>query len=126
MQSQILYHVTPAKNLRSIKSKGLTPRTGARSLEAKEGGPPAIYCFRSLSDVEQAMMGWLGDAFDEETALALLEVDPGESQIHETGATYECILFDAIPADRLKILALDIDEELPSLLDEGMIHDRVR
>ena len=67
------YHVTPSKNVASIMKTGLEPRIGDRSkiLELKK----AIYLFGSITDVEDAVSGWLGDQFGKENKLSLLKID---------------------------------------------------
>ena len=67
----ILFHVTPAENLPSIEREGL------RSQANNESSRPAIYFFKNLDDMEQAALGWLGDAFEEDDALAVLEIETG-------------------------------------------------
>lgn len=64
-QFNTFYHVSPSTNTQSILSKGLIPMIGGRSeqLETEK----AIYMFRSIDDVDDAMMNWLGEEFEDES-----------------------------------------------------------
>ena len=69
------YHATPAANLSAILAEGLEPRIGARSRMIGEE-EPAIYLFDALPLLEDAIGGWLGDAYEEAgiPEVALLEI----------------------------------------------------
>lgn len=69
----ILFHVTKKRNLQKISRDGLIPSKGARSRKLSEPRP-AIYLLRSMADVEDAIMNWLGDEFDEDEELVALKV----------------------------------------------------
>lgn len=73
----MLYHVTPSHNLQSILEDGLTPLIGPRSMQLGEA-QARVYLFRSLDDVETALMNWMADAFDENEELVVIEIDPDE------------------------------------------------
>ena len=75
-----VYHVTTESAYLKIKSAGLIPKTGKRSKKAKES-EEAIYTFRTLIDAQDALANWLGDEFDEDTKLALLEIDVSHLRI---------------------------------------------
>lgn len=63
----MMYHVTPLKNLESIKKHGLLCKIGLRS--QKIGEPvSAIYLFPDLGYANDAIANWLGDEFDNERA----------------------------------------------------------
>lgn len=100
------FHVTPSVNLPSIRQSGLIPTIGANSRACSESSP-RVWAFSDPLAVEDALMGWLGEAFDTEP-LALLAfespeiVDPGP-------AGWEVGLRCAIPASAIEILAEDLD-----------------
>lgn len=105
----IIYHVTPTRNLRSIMSRGLTPQVGDRSSQIS-GEQSAIYCFPSKVAVEDAMMNWLGDEFDEGEQLALLAINTqGLEGSYTPNAEYEIAVTSVIPPSNIKILAKDLD-----------------
>jgi hypothetical protein len=102
----VLYHVTPARNLRAIQRDGLMPKRGARS--KKLGEPvPAIYLFPSLEAVEDALSGWLGGEFDEDARLALLAVTVPPGAETRTTADYERIVTAPIPPENIRVLSRD-------------------
>lgn len=68
------YHVTLDKNLSSIERNGIRPAIGERSFLAGES-VKSIYLFNSIHDCENALMNWLGDAFDENDDIVVLEVE---------------------------------------------------
>ena len=70
----LYYHVTKKNRLSSIRRWGLRPAIGRRSTAFGEENP-GIFLFDSTDAVEDALMGWLGEAYDEDDALVLLTVD---------------------------------------------------
>ena len=103
-----VYHVTPSENLDSIMSKGLLPQIGDRTRKIVDE-KPAIYCFSDKNAMEDAMMNWLGDEFDEDEALALLEIYTAglKGQVTE-GAEYEVAITSAIPPQNIRIISRDL------------------
>lgn len=98
------YHVTLAENLRSIMERGLTPTVGERSKQLGEGS--AVFLFPDIPHAEDAVSGWLGDQFEEEVELALIEVTlPDGVEVHQTdGIDWECWVKDVIPPQHLRIV----------------------
>jgi len=104
----VVYHVTPAENLNQIMSQGLIPQKGERSRKILDE-KPAIYCFPDKNSMEDAVMNWLGDEFDEDEALALLEIDTTGLKGHVTdGAEYEVAITSAIPVQNIRVLSKDL------------------
>ena len=68
------FHVTPSRNCRSIMEQGLIAQCGERSSACCEGSP-AVWLFPSVQEMENALMGWLGEEFEDEDALAILQID---------------------------------------------------
>lgn len=103
-----VYHVTPASNLDSIMQAGLRPQVGSRSSQIP-GEQSAIYCFPDKASLEDAMMNWLGDEFDEDEELALLEIDTtnltGE---YSPNAEFEIAITSLIPPNRIKVLSSNL------------------
>ena len=67
------YHVTKIDNLSSILEQGLILQIGERSKEIGET-IKRIYLFHSFDDMENALMNWLGECFDEEDELVILKI----------------------------------------------------
>ena len=66
------FHVTPTRNLKKILANGIEPRVGVRSRKLSEVA--CIHLFRSRDSMEDAVMGWLGEQFGENTPLTALEI----------------------------------------------------
>ncbi len=103
----ILYHVTETKNLENIKNQGLIAQIGQRSLKIKEY-KKAVYFFKDIEAVENALENWLGDQFDEDAELALLAVNiPNEIHIFD-GAAFEHYTIKDIEAKNIRVLSTNI------------------
>jgi len=102
------YHVTATKNLPNIQRSGLKPKIGQRSILLGES-ENLIYLFKSREDAEDAVMNWLGDEFEEDERLALLEVNVPDNKVAVTrGAEYEYTAKSAIPANLIKVITKDL------------------
>jgi len=105
-----VYHVTPTSNLDSIMKAGLRPQVGARSSKI-QGEQSAIYCFPDKASLEDAMMNWLGDEFDEDEELAIIEIDTRNLTGEYTpNAEFEIAITSLVPPNRIKVLST-IDED---------------
>ena len=106
---KVLYHVTPAKNLPGIMSKGLIPKVGSRSAQIynEQSG---IFCFPDKVSVEDALMNLLGDQFDENETLALLAIDStGLQGKYTPGAEYEVVITSPVPVSNISVATKDVD-----------------
>jgi len=57
-----------------------------------------VYLFKDRSGVEDALMNWLGDRFDEDESLALVFVDESYVKaVSSNAATYEVICLHDLP-----------------------------
>lgn len=91
-----LYHVTPSFNVDSIQKDGLQPRIGERSLSAGEK-TPAVFLFANKDDLEQALLNWLGEMFEDEE-LVILEIQlPLEYKQFLVKSEYEITCSVTIP-----------------------------
>lgn len=68
------FHVTPKSNLLAILKEGLIAQIGDRSQEAKEDAD-AVFLFPNKEDMDNALLNWLGEAFEEEDELIILQID---------------------------------------------------
>lgn len=94
--NNIAYHVTPTKNLDAILSEGLLPKIGERSQMLGEKDE-AIYLFPTKADVTNALLQWLGEMYDDDEELALLEIDTTHMHLTPSIADYELICLEPIP-----------------------------
>ena len=94
------FHVTTFEAYGSIREQGLLPRIGPRSTELGEENPQ-IYFFRSREDVEQGLMQWLGDEFNEDEVLLVLEVDLSAIDVVATEGQFELTVSQPIGPDRI-------------------------
>ncbi len=103
-----VYHVTPTNNLDSIMAAGLRPQVGDRSSKIP-GEKSAIFCFADKVSLEDAMMNWLGDEFEEDEELALLEIDTKNLEGEVTpNAEFEIAITSLIPPHRIKVLSKNL------------------
>lgn len=68
------YHVTPKRNIASILADGLIAQIGERSEEIGEQ-QEAIYLFPNVEEMNNALANWLGECFEEEEELIILQLD---------------------------------------------------
>lgn len=61
---QTLYHITPTKNLNSIKVVGLRPQLGPNATKLGES-KPGIWLFSTRQAAKDALGSWLGDQLDD-------------------------------------------------------------
>lgn len=104
----IAYHITEKRNLASIQEKGLVPSVGPRS---KDLGEPenVVYFFRSLEDVDNALLNWLGEwyeDYEDEIDLVILEVNLHGFEFTQEAFEYQ--VRETISPDRIQQI---IEEE---------------
>lgn len=92
-----VYHITPDKNLSSIKQQGLIPQLGPNASELGEKHP-AIWLFPTREDAVTAVETWLGDQFGEDTPASLLTLKVPDKMIKQSDVGYEVICCQNIPA----------------------------
>lgn len=104
-RNRTYYHVTLTENLPSIMEQGLHPTTGERS--KKLGEHACVFLFPTRDYAEDAVSGWLGEQFEDDQPLALLEVIvPPEIEVFQTeDLDWECFTKASIPASSLSILS---------------------
>lgn len=111
MTEYIMYHITKRVNLKDILRDGLIPQIGKRSLKINEK-VDTIYLFPSLVEVENALMNWLGEEFEEEEEIgesipiSLLKVKLTECvKLME----WEIVSYKIIEPSNIIVLADDIN-----------------
>ena len=66
------FHITRERDVAVILREGLRPRIGARAEQLRETA--GVFLFDSQASAEDAVANWLGDEFEEDEQLVLLEV----------------------------------------------------
>jgi hypothetical protein len=100
------YHVTPTKNVPSIMSEGLKPQQGSRSERMTDHG---IFLFKDMEDMEDALVNWLGDEFEEDESLTLLGVElPLDADIAPEAVGFEVNVLSPIPPQYIQIVSEDL------------------
>lgn len=98
------YHVTPADNLNSIMRVGLRPSIGNRATACGEDAPK-VYLFVHRKDVDNALMNWLGDEFDDDVALAVLQVEC--DSVVRGDVAYEYVCFETIAPECISLDSIE-------------------
>lgn len=94
------FHVTTRDALDEILESGLQPRIGPRSKLGSESAP-AIYLFASREDTENGLMNWLGECFDDDEELVVIEVDLVGVPQKRKSDHFEVIVTENIPSERI-------------------------
>lgn len=97
-----LYHVSLESNFESIMENGLIPQIGERCEEI--GDESAVYLFPNESDMNNALLNWLGewyiDNYGEEIGLVALKVSlPDNFPIYEGEVGFEVLSHHVIPPE---------------------------
>ena len=105
------YHITLLSKLDSIMERGLLPMLGERSLEIQEH-KKQVFLFPTIEDMENAMIGWLGDwyteHYGEDTPLALLEISVNSDfPIKKGQVDYEVVSEVTIPPQYIKFIRIE-------------------
>ena len=98
------YHVTPADNLDSIMRVGLRPSIGHRAIACGED-TPMVYLFGHRKDVDNALMNWLGDEFDDDVALVVLQVEC--DSVVRGDVAYEYVCFETIAPECISLDSIE-------------------
>jgi RNA:NAD 2'-phosphotransferase (TPT1/KptA family)/GNAT superfamily N-acetyltransferase/ADP-ribose pyrophosphatase YjhB (NUDIX family) len=104
-RGRFMWHVTPMRNVPSIKKNGLIPQVGERSAEG--GEKPGIFLFPTKQGVEDALTGWLGESFENTPEeLAIVEVAVPEDVQMEDSTDYttqfEVVIRQPLPANYIR------------------------
>ena len=89
------FHVTEARLMQAIQQQGLQPQLGPRSRACCEPRP-AVFCFSARLACENALLNWLGEAFEANTALVILELDISPERCCPSDVLYEVVFLDPI------------------------------
>lgn len=103
---EILYHVTPTRNVKSILANGLIPSIGQRSAQLETESN--LFLFPTKDAAEDAVMNWLGDEFDDEPLSLLAVSSNGLEGKFTLGAEYEYTVSSPIPPQNIKVISTNI------------------
>jgi hypothetical protein len=76
---RVLFHVTPWSNWKFIKKQGLIPQVGERGIYADNTSEPRTYLFEDLGTLEDAMVNWFVDKYEDVRWFAILRVHVPEN-----------------------------------------------
>ena len=103
LASTIMYHVTSKRNWAKIRTEGLKPKIGPRSSKLKEKS--GIFLFTSMDHLEDALMNWLGEEFEDDETLAILKVTVDINKlVIDPSVVYEAIYTQPISPKDIKLV----------------------
>lgn len=99
----LAYHVTPKKNVESILAQGLLVKIGENSKNCGEE-KEAVFLFLTKDDLENGIVNFLSDCFDEDEELAILSVDITEFEVKDQIG--ELAIYKNISHNKIKLLEI--------------------
>jgi hypothetical protein len=100
----MFYHVTLKKNLKSILENGLKPSKIKRG-KGFEQIEPCVYLFKTIEEADDGVCNWLGDCFDENDELVLLEISELTDYEDDPELPLSAVIcFHSIPASVIKVI----------------------
>jgi len=93
--NNVFFHVTKKSNLSRIQSIGLVPSKGERTNKLMD--QQGIYLFPDIDSVEDALMNWMGDEFDEAEDLVILKVRIQDPSLLTQTTGWEFVYSSTIP-----------------------------
>jgi len=89
-------HVTDGNSVETILKEGLVPKVGPRTQKCADR--LAVYLFKNRDFAFDAVCGWLGDCFPDDTELFCLEVElPADFPVEEDPNFGEVEAFSRYP-----------------------------
>lgn len=96
---ETFYHVTQVDYLDNIRKYGLIPQIGRLSQKLGET-VERIYLFQNKDAMENALLNWLGDEFEDENICCLEITVPNYFPIEKNG--FECCCYKIIPPNYIR------------------------
>lgn len=93
VKRNIVYHITPTKNIPSMKQHGIMPRPD----KVVKFCPKVVCVFDDRTQADDAIVNWLSDKFDEDEPLSLLTIDARNLELFDVGVGYELNSNKTIP-----------------------------
>ena len=99
----IFYHVCKDTDLPNISKMGLRVSQGDRSSQMEE--EPSVFLFRDKNSAYDAISNWLGDEFEEDEILDLLQISlPSDFPLTDDPRMFEVVSKRDIPPSFIKVL----------------------
>lgn len=117
-KENIFYHVCRGSSLTSILERGLIPSIGRNSENAGEA-TPAVFLFTSRLACEDALQNWLGELFDDDEQLYVLEIMLPENFPVISDVEYEIKTECTISSECIIEV---LDERFIPVRDRGLLH----
>jgi len=105
-----LFHVTLSSALPDILEEGLLPLIGPRAEQLGEVAP-AVYCFGDREAVEDGLMGWMAESFEEEEIL-ILEIDAEGLAIEKNPEDFEFRILTCVAPTRITSIFDEMWDEI--------------
>ena len=105
-----LFHVTLSSALPAILKEGLLPLIGPRAEQLGEVAP-AVYCFGDREAVEDGLMGWMAESFEEEEIL-ILEIDAEGLAIEKNPEDFEFRILTCVAPTRITSIFDEMWDEI--------------
>lgn len=107
VDQNVFYHICDDEHLESILRGGLLVQQGPRSQQLEE--EPSVFLFRTEDEASDAVMNWMGDEFDEDSILDLLQITlPSNFPLVNNPEAGEVISQRDIPPRFVKLLRKNI------------------
>lgn len=97
----MIYHISLLKNKKSILINGLVPSIGNNSQSCEEK-TPAIYLFPDETTMNDALLNWFSELYEEDEILSVFQVDIRDLVVIQNG--YELISYDTIPKEKITFI----------------------
>lgn len=95
----------------SILEEGLIARIGPRADQLGEV-VPAVYCFGDREAVEDGLMGWMADAFEEADGIVILEIDAEGLAIEKNPEDFEFRILTCVAPTRITSIFDEMWDEI--------------
>lgn len=104
------YHLTPAKNIKQIQSKGLIPKNGRRSRFVGDRRK-LIYLFK---DIDSVIFSYKNETWPKliSSKIALFEVDIDNKYILYSDYSLELLYKNEISPEKIKLITNDFHGQL--------------
>lgn len=104
-----VWHVTPSRNVSNILVTGLQPQKGDRSKSANEL-ENGIFVFPDGLSLIDALSNWLGDEFDEDEPLSILELTVPPEWVKHHDIRWEGVISHPVPPNNIRVLVPSVDD----------------
>lgn len=123
--ARVFYHITPMSNIQPIFDCGLVPQFGCRAADANERCA-AVWLLTDLEALENCLINWAGEHFDEEEKLAIVRVElPEGFPLHDQPLMpCEKLSEIGIPSEYLSFFTEEGEQVYPVARLDYLYHSR--